>query len=95
MKIMRLKIDYKIIKINEKENKLNIKIIFRIKKKMWKWLRKRNDKLNENEREIIYYLQKNWIKNLYKFLNTEMSEKICDIYHMNLSKKIHIIIYQK
>ena len=95
MEIMRLKIRYEIMKMNEKENKLNIEMIFRIKKKMWEWFRDKNKNLNENEREIIYYLQKDWIRDLYEFLNKEMRENIYNVYYINLDKKVWIIIYRE
>jgi superfamily II DNA helicase RecQ len=42
--------------------------------------------LNGEERWIVYCLQKGWAKDLCEFLNKELGEEICEIYHADLSK---------
>ena len=93
--MMKLKIEYEMMKMNEEKNKMNIEIAFKIKKKMQKWFRNRNKILNEKKRKIIYYFQKDWMNDFYEFLNKEMRENIYDIYHVNLSKKMQMMIYQE
>ena len=50
------------VEVNEEEDKLDVEIAFRIK--MRKWSRDRNGDLNGDERGIVYYLQKDWVKDL-------------------------------
>jgi len=45
--------------------------------------------LNEFEDEnkgIVYCLQKNWIKELYTFLNDEFEQEMCGIYYTDMKK---------
>ena len=83
------------MEVNEEEDDLNVEIAFRIKKEMRKWSRGRNEELNENERGIVYCLQKDWTKDLCKFLNAEIGEEICDVYHADLSKEVRTAVYRE
>ena len=64
----RPEIGYEVVEVNEEEDSLDVEIAFRIKKEMRKWSRDRNGDLNGNERGIVYCLQKDWAKDLCKFL---------------------------
>lgn len=91
----RPKIGYEVVEVNEEEDNLDVEIAFRIKKEMRKWSRDRNGDLNGNERGIVYCLQKEWAKDLCKFLNAEIGEDICDVYHADLSKEVCMAVYQE
>jgi superfamily II DNA helicase RecQ len=91
----RPEIGYEVVEVNEEEDNLDVEIAFRIKKEMRKWSRGRNGELNGNERGIVYCLQKDWAKDLCKFLNAEIGEEICDVYHADLSKEVRTAVYQE
>jgi len=91
----RPEIGYEVMEVNEEEDDLNVEIAFRIKKEMRKWSRGRNGELNGNERGIVYCLQKDWTKDLCKFLNAEIGEEICDVYHADLSKEVRTAVYRE
>jgi len=91
----RPEIGYEIVEVNEEEDNLDVEMAFRIKKEMREWSRDRNGVLNGNERGIVYCLQKEWAEDLCKFLNKEMEDDICDIYHADLSKEVRTAVYQE
>ena len=77
------------------EDSLDVEIGFRIKGEMGKWSRDRNGNLNGNERGIVYCLQKDWAKELCQFLNAELGEDICDVYHADLSPERRKAVYRE
>jgi len=91
----RPEIGYEVVEVNEEEDNLDTEIAFRIKKEMRKWSRDRNGDLNGNERGIVYCLQKHWAEDLCEFLNKEMGDDICDIYHADLSKEARAAVYRE
>ena len=41
---------------------------------------------DDQDREIVYCLKKNWMKKLCVFLNDEFEEEMCGIYHANMKE---------
>ena len=90
----RREIGYEVVEVNEGDE-LDVEIAFRIKKEMQSWSRNRNGDLNGDERGIVYCLQKGWAKDLCQFLNKELGEEICDVYHADLSKEVRTAVYRE
>jgi len=86
---MRPEIGYEVIEVDEEENALDIEIAFRIKSEMRKWSG------DNNERGIVYCLQKKWAEELCKFLNAELGEDMCGIYHADLDEEVRAAVYQE
>ena len=91
----RLEIGYEVVEVNEEDTTVDIEIAFRIKAEMRKWSRDQTGELNGNERGIVYCLQKEWAKDLCQFLNAELGDEMCDVYHADLSKEIRSAVYQE
>lgn len=85
---------YEVVEVNE-EDELDVEIGSRIKKKMRSWSRSRIVDLTGDERGIFYCLQKDWAKDKCQFLNKELGEEICDVYHADLSKEVRTAVYRE
>ena len=84
----RPEIGYEVIEVEDDEDgELDIEIAFRVKEE----LRKCGDK----DRGIVYCLQKKWAEKLKDFLNAELGDEVCDIYHANLSKEVREAVYEE
>jgi len=92
---MRPEIGYEVVEVDEEENTLDAEIALRVKAEMRKWSRDAVGNLNGNERGIIYCLQKEWAKDLCRFLNAELGEDICDVYHADLSAERRAAVYRE
>ena len=92
---MRPEIGYEVVEVDEEEDTLDVEIAFRIKAEMRKWSRNERGELNGNERGIVYCLQKKWAEDLCKFLNAELGEDICDVYHADLSTEVRAAVYRE
>jgi superfamily II DNA helicase RecQ len=91
----RREIGYEVVEVDDKEDELDIEIRFRIKKEMRQWSRDARGELNGKERGIVYCLQKEWAEDLCNFINAEMGEEICAVYHANLSKEKRTAVYRE
>src|SRR5213082_2835017 len=89
----RPEIGYEVVEVNE--DTLDVEIAFRIKAEMHKWSRDRNGDLNGNEKGIVYCLPKKWAEDLCRFLNAQLGEDICDIYHADLSTEVRTAVYRE
>lgn len=91
----RREIGYEVVEVDEEEDSLDVEITFRIKAEMRKWARDGNGELNGNESGIVYCLQKEWADDLCAFLNVELGEHMCGVYHADLSKEVRAAIYKE
>ena len=82
----RREIGYEVVEVNEEEDELDIEIGFRVKAEMRKWV-------HGNERGIIYCLQKDWAEELKVFMNGELGEDICEVYHADMDKDQRAAVY--
>ena len=44
------------------------------------------NEFEDEDKRIVYYLQKNWIKELCAFLNDEFEQEMCEIYHADMKE---------
>jgi len=91
---VRKEIGYEVVEVSE-EDDVDIEIGLRLRTELRGWSKGSTGELNGGERAIVYCLQQQWADKLCRFLNEELGDSICEVYHANLSAEVRLSRYNE
>jgi RecQ family ATP-dependent DNA helicase len=86
----RLELKYKVLTLPTGSNGRE-----KLDQKVAQVLRSKFEEFEENDRAIVYCLQRDWAEDLTVFLNAELQEEICGTYHAEMEPGERQQVYQR